>query len=240
MKKSIRSLLLILSLLLLCMALTACNPVPEMRAHHGTWNEDGSISFNGKTYLQLPFCDELDPLTDYGDNIWITAPDVPVLLSQSFGHSFYLSNDECFLIKHSGSGSAYCVESVYDAMVASIEAGAPMLYYCIDVYLYDAETGVGEYQRKLLDDATTTALQRALAQEPITLSAGVRLEYSDSIEIFRCSKDTLFCTFSFTFMYYDEENVGYLCVNNSEDGSVTYYPVAESDLPLLLEVLLYN
>ena len=240
MKKSIRSLSLILSLLLLCMALTACNPVPEMRAQHGTWNEDGSISFNGKTYLELPYCEELDPISDYEDSIWITAPDVPVLLSDGFGERFNLSNDECFLIKYAGSGSAYCVESVYDAMVASIEAGAPMLYYCIDVYLYDAETGVGEYQRKLLDDATTTALQRALAQEPVTFPAGVRLEYSDAEEIFRCSKDTLFCSFAFTFMYYDEENVGYIRTNNPEDGSTTYYPVAESDLPLLLENLLYT
>ena len=238
MKKSIRSLSLILSLLLLCMALTACNPVPEMRAHHGTWNEDGSISFHGKTYLQLPFCDELDPLTDYGDNIWITAPDVPVLLSNRFGERFYLSMDQNFLGNY--SQIIYCEESIYDDMVASIEAGSPMLYYCINVYLYDAGTGMGKYQRRLLNDITIVTLKNALAQEPITLSAGVRLEYSDSIEIFRCSKDTLFCTFSFTFMYYDEENVGYLCVNNSEDGSVTYYPVAESDLPLLLESLLYN
>jgi hypothetical protein len=145
--------------------------------------------------------------------------------------------DHNFLMNY--SEIAYCEESLYDTMVASIDAGTPMLYYCIEAYTYDEETGKGQIQRSLLDDATTAALQHALAQDPVNFPAGSRMEYSDSMDIFRCSKDTYFRTFAFTFMYYDVGNIGYVRVNNSEDGSVTIYAVAQEDLPLLLERFFY-
>ena len=226
------------------MALTACYSVPEMRDHHGTWNEDGSISFRGKTYRKLSNRGNLYPEINYTESVRITDSDVPVLLSGKSGSLFHLCINENFLSGYAENGIVviYCEESIYNDTVARIEAGIPMLNYYIEDCVRDDETGTERTRRILLDDDTTAVLHNTLAQDPLTSPIGTISDHSNRRKIFSCSEDTYFSNSdcSLTFMYFDTKNEGCIRVDNFADGTTTYYPVAEEDLPLLLERLLYN
>ena len=53
MKKAIRITALFLALLMLELPLVGCDRIDEMRAKHGTINDDGYITLNGETYILL-------------------------------------------------------------------------------------------------------------------------------------------------------------------------------------------
>ena len=232
MKKTTRYILVILSLLLLCVALTACNPVPEMRKNHATWNEDGSISYNGKTYLQLPPLDQtFAPIIDNKlDQVWVTDPDVPVLLSKMMGQQFYSAQQGDFLTNYIVD---YCDSKIYDAMVQSIQAGAPMRYYCFEYSEYDQEKGYVTI-RQLLSEELTAAFQITLSQEPVEVSLD---EHYNFVSIHRCSKDMVFCAYAFGLMYDPYAEAYYLEISYEDENAsgCYFYLLDERYIPLLKE-----
>ena len=235
MKKTTRYMLVILSLLLLCVTMTACNPVPEMRKNHATWNEDDSISYNGKTYRQLPPHDTFSPIIDAGsDTVWVTEPDVPVLLSRMMGEHFYSCQNGDFLTDNSESG-IYCDSEIYDDMVQSIEAGAPMIYYCFELTEYNLEKGIYETKRILIDEDLSAALKIAFSKPPIELPPGASLDYNERLLIYRCSKDMMFLTFAFYLLYNNSTEICYLVVENPETQTTDHYLLEKQYLPLLEE-----
>lgn len=234
MKKTTRYILVILSLLLLCVALTACNPVPEMRKNHATWNEDGSISFNGKTYLQLPTVDHtFSPIIDNNHKaVWVTKPDVPVLLSKMMGQQFYSAQQGDFLTNYVVD---YCDSEIYDAMVQSIQAGAPMQYYCFEYAEYNMEKEYVETTRLLISEDLTAVFKSTFSQKPVELPPGANLEYDEEFAICHCSKDMVFCVYAFQLLYNSFTQTCYLMVDDKEEGTIDYYLLDEQYLPLLKE-----
>ena len=223
---------------MLCVTFTACNPVPEMRAYHATWNEDSSISYNGKTYVKLPRCDNFSPL--YGPpypSVWVTDADVPVLLSESMGTPFYLSVNGDFLLQRGDDSNIYCVSELYDATVKRIEDGDPMLYYCFEKTIYNPETGEHEGKRILLSEDVTKILQKTLSQKPLDLPSGAGISYDKVVRIHRCSEDTLFYSYSsFEIQYNASSETFYLVVDGSQPQS--YYLIEAKYLSLMKETFL--
>lgn len=147
--KRISALLLVLAL---TFALCGCAKLDEMRAAHGIFQEDGSVSMNGKTYL--PIASEV--MQDYfytgeSKGCYLSAPDVPVLLSRFFGTYACVMGDviEC-------QGGYYVDERQfehYDREHTLDHLGA--LYYAPtkeDSYAYTMAL-------LIIDDAVAAALQ---------------------------------------------------------------------------------
>ena len=67
----------LLTAIVLCFSLTACNELDEMRATHAIKQEDGSILWNGHTYRALEeYYGECK--IDYDKTVYVTDPEVPL------------------------------------------------------------------------------------------------------------------------------------------------------------------
>ena len=124
MKKILKTVAVILLVCSMLFAVTGCNYIDEMRANQGFWQKDGSILFRGSEYILLPACEQLDPEWDDAW-IYITEPDVPVLLSDKFGDWVDVSENGYFILATYENGgtdlSVYCRKDKYEEIKDYIE-----------------------------------------------------------------------------------------------------------------------
>jgi len=133
MKKKILACLLIVACLL---GLSSCNKIDEMRAKHAT-RENDVITFQGEKYQTISnsLVEELY-IYDQKRTIYVTEPDVPVLLSKMFGteasinagntliqaNGYYGNYNYMLLDSYEYFDSQiFAREDVYDQIVESIE-----------------------------------------------------------------------------------------------------------------------
>lgn len=203
MKKSVRIVSLVISLVLIVCSLVGCVDLNEMRELQCFYNEDGSIEYNGNIYKALPYCKDLSPTKS--KNIHVTEKDVPVLLSEMYGNLCYVSNDGLFIMDYTyGYGEntfCYCREDKYDEILARIEKGAALNGYCYVYYDYTIEQErVYEFSQREID-----AINETLASEPLTVPSGTTVSWDDIIEVSRCSEDLLFKNRAFDLYIADGE-----------------------------------
>lgn len=134
--------LLTLSLaIVLCLSLCGCVDLEGARASHAVWQEDGSILWNGAVYRELENTSSMEEL-DFSYSyitVYVTQPDVPVLLSDVFGDAYDVCADGTILNYYdyrTGENGWYCREDVYDEMVATLQNGVKLNTYCY--YYWDS------------------------------------------------------------------------------------------------------
>ncbi len=223
---------------LLCMSLAGCDALDEARANHGLLQPDGSVRLGNVVYKPLPACEQLYPELDHLADVSVTAPDVPVLLANMLGSSYYKSTDGVFLIwqydgyHDGGDGLDYCREDRYEEIVARIAAGFKPDGYCYEYEYYDEENlefwaeyyYLTEAQRQAVQTVYTTVVPSPVPEEAY-------LEYDYYVELRLCSKDLLMQEYSnLDICVLDDE---YYLVDYT-DGEmlyrvpVTMYPVFKS------------
>ncbi|MGN0453007.1 MAG: hypothetical protein ACI4GZ_04305 [Ruminococcus sp.] len=139
MKKAIKVITVVLLVCVMSVSMTGCIAIDNMRARQGWLTEDGNINLNGVIYKLLPECRFLSPVFDYEtSNIYITTPDVPVLLS-SFGELYDISTDGVIINRRYSDDGYYCREAEYDKIVKAIEEGYEAQGY--EYSYYDFERG---------------------------------------------------------------------------------------------------
>lgn len=222
MKRFLRIFALITACVMLCLSFASCDAIDEMRELRGFWNEDGSISYGGKTYLLLPECDELHPPMREEDMVNITEKDVPILLAGQFGKRFYKSVDGDFLW---GGDIVYCVSDRYDDIAQRIEAGIQLDGYCYAYYTYndDFDSVINYY--KLSEKEINAVNATVIDKEPIALPSGTSLNCDYAIYIERCSDDLLFRSGAFDIWVCGDAY--YIKVYDMSDGNTDYYAVAD-------------
>lgn len=100
MKKNTKFLVLLLALLMMCLCLTGCDELDELKKQQAIWVEKGDTSafiYNGVEYKRIDVPNPPTPISRYYENIKITDPDVPVLLADRFSVMLDLSVDENFV-----------------------------------------------------------------------------------------------------------------------------------------------
>lgn len=122
MKRTVKCVLCLLLVLLLCVSASGCKELDRARTYHAILNQDGSLSLDGQTYLALPHCEEFTP--PMGTNIErvvVTESDVPVLVKDFFFETVMnRSEDGRFLEEN---GAYYCLEDDYESISSRIEEG---------------------------------------------------------------------------------------------------------------------
>ncbi|MBR6793610.1 MAG: hypothetical protein IKM48_04555 [Clostridia bacterium] len=118
---------LILPLLLILTLLSGCGWLDEMRSQHAIYYADGIIQYNGALYKQVNEEEnEWFSMTsvDRDKDLYITAPDVPVLLSQSqiIKHQPYINAEHTVICD--AIGDFYVLEQHYDTILAKAEKEA--------------------------------------------------------------------------------------------------------------------
>ena len=188
MKQTTRIIAMVTALLL-CVSLTGCKALDDMRAVHGTWNEDGSISLGDTRYLPLPECDLLSPPSAnyYADTVYVTDKDVPVLLSQFF-KSFSMSDDGVLLEDETRFYdeviSFYCREDRYESLLKQIQEGPKLNGFYYSYY------GSDNMERYVLTPAQADAVNFVL--DTITPHTVYSLDWDYCVTLTACSEDQYF------------------------------------------------
>lgn len=103
MKKFTKITALAVAIIMLCLSLSGCAELDFQREMHAFWtNEKGIDSItasDGETYVLLD--NEVANLIMYDtylwENVWVTAKDVPVLLSSTYGVGLLMTSDKDFI-----------------------------------------------------------------------------------------------------------------------------------------------
>ncbi len=193
--KKIKRILTVLILCVLCLTLTGCVDLSEMRANHGFWltEEHSSFELDGTVYQKLPDCDTLHPLKDNGTltKIYVTDADIPLLLCELYSSEFYTDDDRNFI--DYSNGIYYCKSELYDEMYKKITEGVSMSECRFGLYNYETY----EYEYSYLNDEQAFAITLVLDEtEPTVHHNSVNINYDYSIDIERCSEDKLFSEYA--------------------------------------------
>ena len=105
--KAFKKILTVVLLAALALSLTSCLSLDEAKAHHLKYADitRETISFNGKTYKKLPETSyNVAPSFLYSDGEYnLTAPDVPVLVSEMYGSDAYYNGQYDLILVWNGS-----------------------------------------------------------------------------------------------------------------------------------------
>ena len=186
----------------LCLSLCGCDELETMRSEHGVWQEDGSILWNGAVYRKLEntlSMGEFDFTYSYV-TIYVTEPDVPVLLSTMFGEAMDVSADGTIL-EHYDYRLAeerttwYCREDVYDEMVKELENGVNLTTYLYYYWDYEKQMSVPHYlteeQSKTIHQVLTTVIP--VPSNEIPVDDELYLYISDDSHRFEQNTDKWLC-----------------------------------------------
>lgn len=188
--KKLKKVLLVLLAAVLILSLCGCDALDQMRENQVFLDEDGNISYNGVTYKKLPQCDLLYPETTNSIYLYVTEPDVPVLLSAAFVQEYLnVSSDGNFLFNYD---SNYCASDMYEEICKRIEEPFTPEVMCYEYDYYDVEIDDFRWETYTLTkeqmDAVSLVLQSV---EPVDMSQW-SLNYDWSVSLQECSSDLLF------------------------------------------------
>ena len=89
MEKTKKMICILCLICLLLPLLCGCKELDEMRAKQAFYDENGNILWNGAVYKQLPQGEYFQPHTSYENRVYVTEPDVPVLLHVNDPEDFW-------------------------------------------------------------------------------------------------------------------------------------------------------
>ena len=198
MKKLIRITALMLSVLLLCSVFTGCDELDRMRNAHAVKKENGNILLNGNEYKYVTFASRTS-LFNFdlvaSSEIYVTEPDVPVLLSESF-YEYYgdvSENGKYLYIYDESYDSVYCRTDEYDNLTERLEAAFEPEVLAYPYYHYDYDNGEDIYGSYVLTEDEQKAVESVmLSVEPVQLDDYSEYNADDYIYIYECSEDLIF------------------------------------------------
>jgi len=192
-KMQVKRVLCLLIAAMLCFSLTGCKELDYARAHHAVMQDDGTLLLNGEVYVPLPYSEDFNPPMGWTESVDVTAPDVPVLLSDLFAElHFYISEGGILKDGHLlGEGDTYyCLEKDYAALAARIEAGAQMDGMRYFYSHWDPEKEQWSDRTFHLTEEQKNALRHVLASVEPLKTDHADGEYGITLE--ECSEDGLF------------------------------------------------
>lgn len=138
-----------------------------MKAAHATMDDRGYIHWNGNTYVKLNGYDENLNLESTYTDVYVTEPDVPVLLSQAEGVAYGVYADGRLLycsmydrLTDSYVEKVYCRSDLVKWANAALRSGATYTGYFLsywDDYAWESkEYTLTEQQRQAVDTVLST------------------------------------------------------------------------------------
>ncbi len=191
--KRMKKLIAALLLCVLVLSCAGCANLDEMKASHAVWTdeEQTALEWNGATYKKLPTSSALEIWDHSEKNVFITAPDVPVLLVEQFGSPLNCSKDEVLLQSIHWSENDYpvfyCRADRYDELVKQITEGVQMPKIIYTYWSFEDDLN----HMVCFTDAQKQAVETVLKTNPISLGYnGYDEEYS--IDLYRSSENHIF------------------------------------------------
>ncbi len=256
MKKILKISTLALVIVIMCMSFCGCAELDDMKESHAVWTEKGnkdSITYNGKTYKLLENNELHDPQynQNWDNTIYVTEPDVPVLLSTDFGIDLQLSADGSIIsgyifddyktevqnpyglpfyseyglsyVDGNGKMVYYCEESKFDEISKKIEAGINYTGYGYEYWTYNGEDE--PYHYTYLSDEDAKMIDKIIETVKPDQHNEIPYEYMSICILDKVSDDKSFGMTSYEVYYYGDGN--YCLGEWSEIGICTTYEVPE-------------
>ncbi len=201
MKKTLKILALVLCVGLICTAFCGCVDLDELRAKHAVYNDDGTLLLNEKTYYPVNFqADGMNlSVSNYDTMVYVTPPDVPVLLASSMG-DYYEINESGSII-FNGS-TMFCVEELLEKVGQIVEGGyKPFGYVC---YGFNEKTY--EDERYKLSEVEKSAIEKVIKHgEQQKVPSGVEFTFEGCISIYSYEEYELFERYDFDICVLEEK-----------------------------------
>ncbi len=199
MKKSLKIITFILSLVLLCSVLTGCNMLDELKEAHALINADRSvITYKGNLYIPIeethPY---FNPLTEQSINV--TEEDVPVLLSQA--HNVYvgqitadgsvMSLNTYYWSDTYEDNFYFCREDRYEEIneILKTEPTAEVYFYSYWGYDENDDEQKGDYY---LTEKQISAIEEIMATEGKKVSETNSYVVDASVYVYAATEDMIF------------------------------------------------
>lgn len=216
---------------LLCISLSGCAKLDELRARHAVWQEDGTILWNDAVYKVLPDVLEAEAniSTRLQDTpIHVTESDVPLLLSSQFYDYFESDPEGVFLRgymtefegKYFGNYKLFCREDRYEEVAAELVDGFVPAGLCYDYFDYHMQTMQTYYVTKEQEYDISYILDTAewfFYEEGIHSVYEVELYSHDAINLYRSYEMLLMYTGG--GFYIVKDNIAY-CVKTDYEQTM--------------------
>lgn len=237
MKKVFKISALALAVVVMCLSFCGCAELDDMRESHAVWTQKGntdSITYNGEVYKLLDNIEGHNPMytNDWDNTLYVTEPDVPVLLSTDFGVDLQLSTDGKFItgylhdeyktdvhneygvpyLNEFGTFSdsdtvrevCYCKEDIYEEMRKKIDAGINYTGYGYEYWNYDS---VGDpYHYHYLSDEDVKLINEVVEKVKPDTDNEIPYEYMSICILDEVSDDKSFGKSSYEVYYYGDGN----------------------------------
>ena len=205
MKRFFKLTALVLAVIMITVTLSSCRYLDELKENRAVYTDDtyNEISYHGDLYRVLDI--DIDNsktillLKDFDHISSVTTPDVPILLSDMYGDSAYIYNDNTILSVYTSSCRYYIREDKYDEVKQTLtDAKLDHFYIMYSDVEYEEHTNsyrVTEEKYELLGDEATEVVRKALDSPEsdrfkYTELGGNNTDY-ESIGLFVCDKDML-------------------------------------------------
>ena len=213
MKKSIKFISLILTVFVVCLSLSGCNMIKELRKDFAYYTKDG-IKLGEKEYIQIKTNDYFMPEIDYERDIIVAEKDVPLLLGSWFGSFFSISVDNVFITDHS---KTYCLESEYQRAKELFEKTYTVKGYAIEGFDDEKLT---EILHKF-SDGLNEEMTQMLSDEPL-FAPWIEYEKFNLITtVYSYGEEDYLKREDFCVAFYKNEYV--IVTAADEEGNVSYY-----------------
>ena len=191
----------------LCLSLCGCDELETMRSEHAVWQEDGSILWNGTVYRKLENVENIDVLDvsyDYA-GVYVTEPDVPVLLSSWFGESLDVCGNGTLLEYYDYRPAEdktewYCREDVYDETAALLEKGIEMTTYFYEYY----NSSTNDFEKYYLTKEQSEAVNTVFATVQSIFNFMFEEPYIEGVYFYACDDSHRFESDIEMYMYTTE------------------------------------
>ena len=193
MKRAWKRCIALLLILLLTLGLCGCDALDDMRKAQMQLDENGDVVFEGIRYQRLPESEFLSPEYSGLHYIYITEPDVPVLLSHILWEAMMdISDDGNFLIDME-NGVCYCREELYESVFDQIVNGFEVAGMQYEYGFYDEEEGIYRWAYYKLTQAQRETVYEVLETvEPVAIGRDWYINGQWYIYLYECSADGFF------------------------------------------------
>ncbi|MBR3692075.1 MAG: hypothetical protein IKL89_05195 [Clostridia bacterium] len=237
MRKTYRQFATVFALLMLALFLVGCDALDAMREEHGVYageTDRSTVTFRGETYRELGLDAEKLFYRDLSSRVYITEPDVPVLLASTVGEYGQTDAEMNFIVLYRERNAVYAREDIYEEALAETKMEDP--YTCIRLQYLDGKNSGRGWQYHTLSEAEEALVRRVLAGVPLKEEAVDFAYLSPSQTLFFESETGLFADNSYEIVEFSG-GVAIRDCNFYDKGDPEYYIAGEADALLLKELL---
>ena len=190
--KSTKKLIALMLLALLCLSLTGCmpfgtlsTPLADQRAEHAVWktkNNTSVILYGGEEYYPLHSTNTLSEDAMFDFDIYLTNPDVPLLMRDE-GSPVRISYDKTLLLVDH-LDRFYCRADEFDQLQARLQQEFVPTRYGYYYSYRDKDYNINDYNIQYISEFYTLSKEeRDLLFSITDTTEPVTIDFSDSIEI---------------------------------------------------------